>query len=241
MLIRAVNIAKSFGSLREGRVSVLENAAIEIGAGETVGLVGESGSGKTTLGRILVGLIRADRGTIEYDGRRLGYPFQKDIRRNIQILFQQPEVSFNPRLPLVTSLMEPYRLLGKRIDRASLLRNIERFGLYEEHLDRFPAELSGGELQRAALARILVLRPTFIVLDEPTSMLDAISQAQMIELLLREQEENGTAYLFISHNVELARLICRRVMAMEEGHVIPLPDIASGQPDIRSGQRMDGR
>ena len=222
MLIKATGIYKSFGSLREGRVSVIENGDIAIDAGETVGLVGESGSGKTTMGRILAGLIRADSGLVEYDGTPLRFPFQRGIRRSIQILFQQPEVSFNPRLPLVTSLTEPYRLLGKRVDRRALLKDIGRFGLYEEHLDRFPAELSGGELQRAALARILVFQPRFIVLDEPTSMLDAISQVHLIELLMREQRENGTAFLFITHNMELAKRICHRIDAMENRRITPM-------------------
>ena len=217
MLIKATGIYKSFGSLREGRVSVIENGDIAIDAGETVGLVGESGSGKTTMGRILAGLIRADSGLVEYDGTPLRFPFQRGIRRSIQILFQQPEVSFNPRLPLVTSLTEPYRLLGKRVDRRALLKDIGRFGLYEEHLDRFPAELSGGELQRAALARILVLEPRFIVLDEPTSMLDSISQAQIIRMLRRLQEERDITYFFISHNAALAEFFCDEVYCMEDG------------------------
>ena len=135
----------------------------------------------------------------------------------MQILFQHPEVSFNPRLTLVQNLREPYILRHLPFDRELLCEMLRDFGLYEEHLNRYPRELSGGELQRAALARILVLEPRFIVLDEPTSMLDSISQAQIIGMLRRLQEERSITYFFISHNAALADFFCDEVYCMEDG------------------------
>ena len=127
--------------------------------------------------------------------RDRSYPLRGPARRRIQILFQHPEVAFNPKLRLIDSMREPYRLFHLPYTRQGLCDYLERYGIYEEHLDRFPAELSGGELQRLALARAMLMDPSFLVLDEPTSMLDVISQAQMIHLLQEIQQEREVGYL----------------------------------------------
>lgn len=219
MYIEIDSLTKKYKSRSKDKKAfyAVSNVSLHIGPGETVGLLGESGSGKSTLGQMLVGLVKPDSGRILRDGKPLCYPLKGQARQDIQILFQHPEVSFNPVLPLISSMREPYRLCGKDDSEAAILADIERFGLHREHLYRTPRELSGGELQRAALSRILVLKPKLIVLDEPTSMLDVISQAQIIHFLLEYQKEHMTSYLFITHNPVLANRVCSRIYEMHEG------------------------
>lgn len=218
MFLEAEGISRRF-YLNGKEIKVLERVSIQLACGKTTGLLGNSGSGKTTLGQILAGLQQADGGRIYVDKKSVSYPYKGELRRKIQILFQQPEASFNPRWTLWQSMREPYRLQRKEISRERLCRELEPFGLYAEHLERYPRELSGGELQRAALARILVLEPEVIVLDEPTSMLDSVSQAQMIGMLDEVQRERGVSYLFISHDRELAECFCHRMYVIESGIV----------------------
>ena len=156
-------------------------------------------------------------GQIFLENKALQYPFRAEARRKIQLLFQHPEVSFNPRMKLLDSLREPYRFLRRPYSLEELLKHLEDYGIYEEHLHRYPAELSGGELQRMALARIMLMNPELIVLDEPTSMLDVISQAQVIHLLEEIQREKKLCYLFISHDLELCRRFADRVLYLNEG------------------------
>ena len=169
VILEARGLTKRFRSQEEGRrfFTAVDGVSLRLFPGETLGLLGESGSGKSTLGQMLVGLIRPDEGTILYRGQTLPYPFKGIPRQKIQILFQHPEVSFNPQLTLHQSLSEPFRLRGKAATDEALTACIGRFGLYPEHLERRPGALSGGELQRAALARVLVMEPEVILLDEP--------------------------------------------------------------------------
>ena len=215
MLLRTVNLCKDYSGGR-GRPAV-QDACIEIKAGETVGLFGDSGSGKSTIGLMAAGLLKPTSGDIIFDGEVLKSRYRGEVRRDIQILFQHPETSFNPMLPLIKSMVEPYRLYRIPFSKDILLDNMKNYGLYEEHLYRRPAELSGGELQRAALVRIMTIKPRLIVLDEPTSMLDVITQAQMISMLKRNQQQNRTAYLFIAHNRILCEQFCHRIYKIREG------------------------
>lgn len=222
MLIRAEQITKKYKSRTGDKKAfyAVKEVSFEIERGETVGLLGESGSGKSTLGQILVGLVRASSGEVYYNDQKLSFPLKGETRKKIQILFQHPEVSFNPMLPLKKSMIEPYQVCKKAYSRDILLEAIGKFGLHGEHLERTPMELSGGELQRAALARILVMEPELIVLDEPTSMLDVISQAQIVRFLKEYQRQHQTAYLFITHNKSLAHQICDQVCEIQEGRFI---------------------
>lgn len=219
MLIEAKELTKTYPSRdkKDKLFYAVQYASFSIDRGETISLLGESGGGKSTAGQMLAGLLKPDDGTFWYGNKKLSYPFRGDVRRKIQILFQHPEVSFNPMLPLEKSMVEPYQIYRKPYSREILLADIERFGLHEEHMKRLPAELSGGELQRAALARILTVEPEFIVLDEPTSMLDVISQAQILHMLRDYQKTSGCAYLFITHNVALAHMFGKRVYRMNSG------------------------
>ncbi|MGI6671672.1 MAG: ABC transporter ATP-binding protein [Christensenellales bacterium] len=219
VLMEARNLTKKFRT-RDGAKRVLvavNNASFVVKQGETLGLLGESGSGKSTLGQMMTGLLKPNAGEIFYRGKHLEYPFRGNARRKIQILFQHPEVSFNPQLTLRRSLIEPFKINQLPHDDQNILKYISQFGLHEEHLDRTPGELSGGELQRAALARVVVMEPEMILLDEPTSMLDVITQAQIIHFLKEYQKNHKTAYIFITHNSILANQVCDRILDIEKG------------------------
>lgn len=219
MLLKTENLSKAYhmaGSRKELFYAAKE-VNIHILEGETVGLLGDSGSGKTTVGQIITGLIKPTSGKIIYKGEEIKFPVKRSLRRQIQILFQQPEISFNPELAIIKSMEEPYKLYRPGSGKKDIINDIEKMGLKEKHLYRKPRELSGGELQRLALSRILALEPRLIILDEATSMLDVISQAQIVELLKTYQKENNTAYIFITHNKALATIVCSRIYHMDNG------------------------
>ena len=218
-IMEAVSLTKHFRSADKTWFTAVDGASISLQKGKTLGLLGQSGSGKSTLGQMMVGLLRPDSGELFFHSKLLSYPIRGQARRRIQILFQHPEVSFNPQLTLRQSLVEPFKLMGKPFDDGAILSIIEPFGLHAEHLARYPGELSGGELQRAALARVTVLEPEMILLDEPTSMLDVITQAQMIDFLRRYQQQHQTAYLFITHSTALAEQFCDEIVNMEDGRL----------------------
>jgi len=219
MLIKTEKLTKTYKMKgdRKNLFHAVDGASIEVASGETVGLLGNSGSGKSTLGMMLAGLIKPDNGRIVYNDVTMHYPPRSETRRNIQILFQHPEVSFNPALPVIYSLVEPYKLYDKPYTKEKLLSDMEKMGLYAKHLYRYPSQLSGGELQRLALVRVMVLKPSFIVLDEPTSMLDVISQAQILEILAKYQKVTGAAFLLITHNKVLAHTVCNRIYTIADG------------------------
>lgn len=206
-----VNSKENFYASKDVNITLME--------GETIGLFGDSGSGKSTLGQMLSGLLKPTSGRIFFGEDELKYPFKGPHRRDIQILFQHPEISFNTALPLISSLKEPYELYHIPYSPSILIDNVERFGLHEEHLYRKPSELSGGELQRAALSRLLVMEPKVMILDEPTSMLDVITQAQMIQMLREYQKKENTSYVFITHNRTLCENFCDRIYDVENGIV----------------------
>ena len=218
-IMEAVSLTKHFRGADKTWFTAVDGASISLQKGKTLGLLGQSGSGKSTLGQMMVGLLKPDSGELFFHGERLSYPIRGQARRKIQILFQHPEVSFNPQLTLRQSLVEPFKLTGRPFNDGAILSVIEPFGLHAEHLARYPGELSGGELQRAALARVTVLEPEMILLDEPTSMLDVITQAQMIDFLRRYQQQHQTAYLFITHSTALAEQFCDEIVNMEDGRL----------------------
>lgn len=219
MRMQALQLTKAYKSRSRRGEALLaaDHVDLELREGETIGLFGDSGSGKSTIGQMLSGLLKPTSGQILYNGRPISCPFHAGVRRDIQILFQHPEVSFNPALPLDSSMREPYQLYHLPFSQEILVHDIEQMGLHEEHLSRKPAELSGGELQRAALSRLLVLAPKVIVLDEPTSMLDVITQAQIIQILRKYQERSGASYVFITHNRTLCEKVCDRIYQIELG------------------------
>lgn len=209
-----------------GTVKAVDEVSLSLRAGETLGLVGESGSGKSTLGRTLLRLTEPTGGSIFYQDRDVtSIPLREfnALRRELQIIFQDPYGSLNPRmtvLDLVTEGMVEYGLAGKsdKADKAAEL--LKKVGLSPEHLHHYPHEFSGGQRQRIAIARVLALKPSFIVCDEPVSALDVSVQSQVINLLRDLQVELGHAYLFISHDLGVVRNFADRIAVMHCGKVV---------------------
>lgn len=221
MLFRADHISKRYpGEKKEA----LRSLSFEVEEGKTLGLFGMSGCGKSTVAQIVSGIFMQTGGKIFFHDREIRYPFWGEERRRIQILFQHPEVTFNPKVRLIDSMKEPYYFFHLNYKREHLLSFLEQFGIYEEHIQRYPRELSGGELQRLALARVMLAEPELLVLDEPTSMLDVISQAQMIRMLMQVQKEKGLAYLFITHDRKLCEIFCDDIISMDYDSVGEIGD-----------------
>lgn len=202
---------------------------MSIKRGEILGLVGESGSGKSTLGKMLIGLEAPTSGIITYEGKSLWKKkqYQRIRPGEIQTVFQDPHSSLDPRMRIKDIILEPLLALPRteRKEKSQKLKQlIQRVGLQEEHLGRFPHEFSGGQRQRIAIARALITEPTFIILDEPTSALDVSIQAQILNLLKELQREQQLTYLFISHNMSVIRYMCERVAVMYKGIIVEIGD-----------------
>lgn len=209
-----------------GHVHAVDDVTLSIEKGKTLGVVGESGCGKTTLGRVILRLIDETAGDIYFEDVNLTTLKQDALRlmrRNIQIVFQDPQSSLNPRRTIKAIVAEPLQAQG--IARGLELHRrvldlLEKVGLREEHLDRFPHEFSGGQRQRVGIARALAVNPKFIILDEPTSSLDVSVQAQILNLLKELQAELDLTYLFISHDLSVVKYISDRVAVMYLGEVV---------------------
>jgi ABC-type glutathione transport system ATPase component len=208
------------------RVRAVDGVSFTVDRGETLGLVGESGSGKSTLCRALLNLTRPDSGSVRFEGREiagLGRRAMRPLRREMQMVFQDPYASLNPRKRIGQIVGEPLRLQGVA-GGAELRRRVgellERVGLAAEHFNRFPHEFSGGQRQRIGIARALALRPKLIVADEPVSALDVSIRAQIVALLDDLQEELGLTYVFVAHDIGLVRHVSDRIAVMHEGRIV---------------------
>ena len=214
-----------------GHVKAVDGVSFDIKPGETLGLVGESGCGKTTVGRTLLRLIPAHSGKVSFEGKDvfgMGGEELRKLRREMQIIFQDPYSSLNPRMDVLTIIGEALQVHGiatgqELEDRVASL--MERVGLLPEHMRRYPHEFSGGQRQRIGIARALALEPRFIVCDEAVSALDVSVQAQVLNLLQKLQDEDGIAYLFISHDLSVVRHISDRVAVMYLGRIVELADV----------------
>ena len=208
-------------------VRALGAVSFEIHAGETLGLVGESGSGKSTLARAVLRLIRASRGQVLWRGvdlLRCDAATLRRRRRELQIIFQDPVASLNPRMTVAGTLAEPLYIFERALTagerRMRMTRMLERVGLSEAMLERYPGELSGGQCQRIGIARAMMLHPQLLICDEPVSSLDVSIQGQIVNLLADLQRELGTAMLFISHNLAVVRHISHRVAVIHDGELV---------------------
>ena len=224
-LLEARNVTCRFGAHR-----AVAGVSLALRPGEALGLVGESGSGKTTLLRLLLRLITASSGQIVFEGHDITTAPERelrDLRRTVQVVFQNPHAALDPRLSVFGAIAEPLRLIGgfgRRALRERVVTLLRDVGLGEEFLWRYPHELSGGQKQRVCIARALAPGPRALLLDEPTSALDVSVQAQIIELLAELRARFGLAYLFVSHNLAVMRLLCESVAVMRDGTVVEQGD-----------------
>ncbi|MDT1060828.1 ABC transporter ATP-binding protein [Paracoccus sp. CPCC 101403] len=222
------SMSSGFGAKRQ--LDVLKGISLDVARGETLGLVGESGCGKSTLARVIAGLVPATKGSVDFDGIDVGSLTPKawrDMRRRVQLVFQDPFGSLNPRRRVGAIIGEPFRIHGLAAGEArknEVRRLMELVGLNPEHYNRFPSEFSGGQRQRIGIARALALNPDLIIFDEPVSALDVSIQAQILNLMRDLQQKLGLTYLFISHDLSVVRHMCDRIAVMNAGRIIEMDE-----------------
>jgi peptide/nickel transport system ATP-binding protein len=209
----------------EGHVGALNHVSLDIAKGETVGLVGESGSGKTTLCRVLVGLAEATAGAVAIEGRPLDALIAADplaFRRKVQLLLQDAVASLSPRMRIGRLLEEPLAIHGMDLlaGRRRIADLLQRLGLPQGVLDKYPHQVSGGQARRVAILRALMLGPSIIVADEPTAGLDVSVQGDLINLLVELRGDLGLTYLIVSHNLNVIRRIADRTVVMYLGQIV---------------------
>ena len=216
----------------------LRDIAVTMPAGSTVGVVGESGSGKSTLVRLLCGLLVPSRGDISFDGRSVKDWLSEDRRefhRRNQIVFQSPASSLDPRLRIKTSLSEPTKALERRKPEPTELRDwLRDVGLSREVLSRYPHQLSGGQLQRIAVARALSVRPDVLYADEPTSALDVSVQAQVLNLLMGLKHRHGLTLVLVSHDLAVVARVCEQIIVLKDGQVVEAGETAEVMTDPKT-------
>lgn len=234
MLLEAKNVNVSFKKENQKtifgkeRQQVIKNVSLSLKKGECLGIIGESGSGKSTLGKTLIGLLKPDSGNIIFDGVDM-YNATKEEKRKIQqkisIVFQDYTSSANPRFLVKDIIGESLRVLerklGKKIDKISKIKELlETVGLNEGFMNRYPHELSGGQLQRVCIARAVATEPQFILLDEAISSLDASTQTQVMDLLKNLQNKYKLSYIFITHDLPSVTYMCDKVLFFHDGEIV---------------------
>ena len=220
------NISKSFTVDKNKELKALKNINIRLKKGECIGIVGESGCGKSTLARIIVGIEKKTSGKIIFDDKEIdGISKTKDI----QMIFQSPLSSFNPRMKIIDYMWEPLRnyfKLSKKESIPLIIKSLVDVGLDETALEKYPHEFSGGQLQRITIARAIIIKPKLIVCDEITSALDVSVQKQILELLKKLQQNLGLSYLFIGHDLAVVQDISQKIVVMYMGEIVEELDSA---------------
>ncbi len=236
-LLKLVNLQKNYdlgtGFLQKimggsKTIKAVDNVNLELYEGEIFGLVGESGCGKSTLSRTILQLIPATGGTVEFAGQDLAKLSRQEMqsnRRQIQMIFQDPSASLNPKMTIGDSIADVlliHKIATPEIAREKVLAILDKVGLSPalEFIDRYPNQLSGGQQQRVGIARALITEPKLIICDEPVSMLDATIQSQVLDLMIELKEAYNLTYLFITHDLWLARFLCDRIAVMNKGQII---------------------
>ena len=212
-------------------LKAVSGVSFDIYSGQTLGVVGESGCGKSTLARALLNLIPATAGSIAWQGQEMrgaAPAAWKDIRQSVQMIFQDPLASLNPRMTIGRIIAEPLHTHFPRMTGTDVMQKVrammQKVGLTEQQINRYPHEFSGGQCQRIGIARALVLEPKLVICDEPVSALDVSIQAQIINLLMELQSQMGLALLFIAHDLAVVKHISQRVMVMYLGRAMELAD-----------------
>ena len=224
-LVKVENLCKYFHVGRHATLKAVDNVSFDVYKGETVSLVGESGCGKSTTGRCLIKLYDPTSGTVYYDGEditKYNKTQRKEFTKKVQMIFQNPYASLNPRMTVKEIVGEGLKQQG--VPNAQIEERVESLlkvvGLNKDHMSRFPHEFSGGQRQRIGIARALSVDPDFIICDEPISALDVSIQAQVINMLKELQEEKGLTYLFIAHDLSVVKYISDRVVVMYLGTIV---------------------
>lgn len=217
-----------FGGPRRS-VEALADVSLAVARGGRLGVVGESGSGKSTLARVVLGLVRAQRGRVVWDGQEVDYSDRaavRALRRQVQVVFQDPVGSLDPRMTAGEAVEEGLRALAGPLPRAAarerVLSALAEVGLAPAHAGRYPHQLSGGQCQRVAIARAVIGQPRLLLCDEAVSALDVSVQAQIVNLLDELGERHGMALLFISHNLAVVRHLCDAVAVLCRGRLVEL-------------------
>lgn len=222
-MLEAVEVSKKYWDRSSGRqYDVLQSCSLQIAAGEAVGMMGPSGCGKSTLARVLLRLLPTDSGRIIFqtqDVTQLSQKQLKPFRQQVQFISQRPESFFDPLLKLGASLREPLQIFDLPDSSEIIEAALATVKLSPALLDRYPHQVSGGEVQRLSIARALLLKPKLLILDEPTSMLDISVQAQILQLLKNIRRQEQMAFLFISHDKAVINYMCDRQLYMQEGRI----------------------
>lgn len=216
------------GAFGREKKTALDKVSFTIADGETLGIIGESGCGKSTLSLIMAKLLAASAGTVKLNGQDVSSLKGKELKayhKQVQIIFQNPETALDPRMKIEQCILEAirnYRLVPRRSNEEHQLlgKLMEMVGLHDEHLSRYCWELSGGQIQRAVLARVIALQPELLIADEPTSMLDVSVQAQILSLIKELQKKLNFSMLFISHDLDVVRAVSDRVIVIRHGVLI---------------------
>lgn len=230
VLIEARHLKKYFPTGDKNKpVKAVDDVSFQIFKGETLGVVGESGCGKSTTGRLVLNLMEPTEGSVTFKGTELTTLSRKEmraIRRQMQIIFQDPYASLDPRKTVYQILAEPFQIHHPRMSREEIFAEVTKLvdcvGLRPEHIYRYPHEFSGGQRQRVGIARAIALNPEFVVCDEPVSALDVSIQAQVINLMQDIKKQYSLSYLFISHDLRIIKHFCDRVMVMYLGNVVEI-------------------
>ncbi len=224
------NLHKVFNAHKKSEVRAVDDVSFSIYKGETFGLVGESGSGKSTTGRVLIKLEDITSGSVFYKGKDITQIKKKadrmDFRRSMQMIFQDPFASLNPRIPVKQIIGDALKLHGicktKEEINKRVVELMDIVGINRAYINRYPTEFSGGQCQRIGIARALCVNPEFIIADECLSALDVSIQAQIVNLLIRLQREQGMTYLFIAHDLAMVKYISDRIGVMKDGKILEL-------------------
>ena len=230
ILLKVQNIKKSYTQkkfLKKSVKIVLNDVSLSLEQGKCLGIIGESGSGKSTLGRIITGIEKADSGVVEFEGKNIHQKENRNMKTDVSIVFQNYVSSVNPRFSVAQIIAEPLiissqvnknKINKKKIDE-EVKKLIKIVGLSEEFLERVPHELSGGQLQRVCIARAIVTKPKFILLDEAVSSLDVSTQVEILDLLQKLKKEYNLSYIFITHDLLTITYICDSVIFFKDGKI----------------------